>query len=62
MASVCASSAVDANVRINLVDVALGDGSGRALTLAGTASYAVVSNFVSHNYIILKSRKFKGYI
>jgi hypothetical protein len=43
-----ASTAVDACVRVNLVDVTGGDSSVRAFIDASTASSAVFSDFVSH--------------
>jgi len=43
-----ASTAVDACVRVNLVDVAGGDGANGAFINAGAASSAVFSDFVSH--------------
>ena len=45
-----ASTAVDACVRINFVDVACGDCSNRAFIDASAASSAVLSDFVSHFY------------
>ena len=47
-AHVCASSAVDASIRVDAVDVAFGDGFRRAFGLACSASHAVVTNYVSH--------------
>ena len=53
-ASVGASAAVDADVGIDGVDVALSDGAGRAFTLAGSASNASLRiDFVCHNQIKL---------
>ena len=50
-ADACASSALYAEVRIDVVDIALGDGTGRALRLACAASDTKIwINFVSHNY------------
>jgi hypothetical protein len=45
-----AGTAVDASVRVNLVDVTGGDGSNRAFIDASAASSAVFSDFVSHFY------------
>lgn len=42
------SSAGDACIRIDLVDIALGNCTNRALACACSASYTAVSNLVSH--------------
>ena len=47
-ADTCAGTAVDARIRIDLVDIAGGDGSDRAFVDAGAASGAIFSDFVSH--------------
>lgn len=52
-ASIGASTAINANCRVDLVDVALADCTCRALRKASTASYAITGNFVSHITILL---------
>lgn len=47
-ASVNAGTAANAGVGVNLINVAFGDGSDRALVDASTASNTDVSDFVSH--------------
>lgn len=44
----CAGAAVDAGIGIDVVDFTLGDSFNGANGKAGTASYAAVSNYVSH--------------
>ena len=45
-----ASAAVDADVRVDGVDIAFVDGAGRAFALAGSASHAEVRiDYVSHS-------------
>lgn len=53
-ARVSACAAVDAGVRIDFVDVALGNCADRAFIDAGSASYAVLCNFVSHKFMSFK--------
>ncbi len=53
-ADISAGTAVDADVRIDGIDITLGNGALRALSDAGSASNAdILSNFVSHNLIVL---------
>ena len=53
-ANIGAGTAVDADVRIDGIDISLGNGALRALSDAGSASDAdILSNFVSHNLIVL---------
>ena len=54
-ASVCAGSAIDADCRVDAVDITFFDSAGRALTLAGSASDASVGrDFVGHNVCCLR--------
>lgn len=54
-ANACASSAVDAYVRVDAVNITFLDCSGRAFTLTCAACYAVgLRNFVSHFQYPLK--------
>lgn len=57
-AGVRAGAAVDADIRVNFVDVALGNCSDRAFVDASTASYAVLCDFVSHKFMSLNNRCF----
>ncbi len=46
----CATAAADASIRIDVIDLALGDCLYRAYRNTGTAGYAAVSNYISHCY------------
>ena len=50
-ANLCAAAAADALVRVDVVDVAGSDCSYGANGLAGSASYTVVANYVSHSCV-----------
>lgn len=52
-ASVSASTAVNASVRINLIDITCRDSSNRTFINTSTASGAIFSNFVSHFFNLL---------
>ena len=52
-ASLCACTALGAYFRVDVVDIAFGDSSHRALVLASATSDTVVRNYVSHTYIKL---------
>ena len=53
-ANASASTAVDALISVDYIDIALRDSLYGALTDAGTACYASVSNFVSHSFRVLE--------
>ena len=48
-ANLCAAAAVDAGVRVDVVDIALCDGVCGAYALASATCDAVVANYISHN-------------
>ena len=48
-ANLCAAAAVDAGVRIDFVDIALGDRLGGTYGHTSATSYTVVGNYVSHD-------------
>lgn len=51
--NLCAASAADACVGIDMIDIALGDCVYRANRHAGAACYTVVANYVCHNSCVL---------
>ena len=54
-AGIGTSSAVDAHIRVDAVNISLGDGALRALRLAGAASYTDIRiNFVCHCVVKLR--------
>ena len=50
-ASVCASTAVEAGVGIDRIDVAFLDSIGGTYALASATSYAAVRNYISHSSV-----------
>jgi hypothetical protein len=46
--NICASATIGAYVRIDLIDIALGNGLNGTFIDAGTASSAIFRNFISH--------------
>ena len=55
-ANVGAGSAVNAHIRVDFVDVALGNCSDRAFIDTSSASYAVLCDSVSHKFMSLNNR------
>lgn len=53
-ANICAAAAGNAYIGVDGVLFALADSAGRACVDAGSASNAIVTNNVSHNYCGLK--------
>jgi hypothetical protein len=51
--NVCAGATISAHFRINLIDVAFGNGFYRTFIDAGTASDAIFSDNMSHDSIEL---------
>ncbi len=51
-ANLCAAAAVDAGVRIDVIDFAFADCLYRANGLTSTASNAVVTNYICHNLFL----------
>lgn len=49
-ASIGASTAINAFVGVDFVDIAFGDSVGGTFAHAGTASNAVIANNVSHSF------------
>jgi hypothetical protein len=49
-AYICTGTTIGAYIRINFVDVALGDSFNRTLINTGSACSAIFTNFVSHVY------------
>lgn len=48
-ADIGTSAAIDACISVDYIDIAFRDSTGRAFGLAGTASHASISDFVSHD-------------
>ena len=52
-ANACASAAIGADVRVDDIDVALGDGFDWAFADASAASDAIVCNYMCHSFCFL---------
>ena len=48
-ANLCAATAIDASIGVDVIDIAFADRISRTYALACSACHAVVANYISHN-------------